>query len=105
MHVYRIQPINAELHAIQTTTSNDELAGGVHVFPTLEEVYGCREWCEEFLEGRELVTIECDKRDLKPNGDYEGVTLKAGRGEIVARREVGDAEEFIRWIENTCWPK
>lgn len=97
MHVYRIQPINAELHAIQTTTSNDELAGGVHVFESIPELYGCREWRNEA--GVEVVTIECEKKDLKRNGDYEGATLKAGRGSIVSRRQFDDVQAIVAWIE------
>ena len=91
MIVYRIQPQNADLHGIETVTSNDELAGGVHVFGSIPEVYGCREWFNEA--GVELVEIECQK------GDYEGVTLRKGRGSIVKRTAFADIAAIVAWCE------
>ena len=96
--VYRIQPIGSDLHGIETETSNGELAGGVHVFETLQEVYGCREW-DKRVTDVELVTIACEQRDLRSNGDYEGVTLRKGRGQIVERLEFSCVGEIVEWLE------
>jgi hypothetical protein len=85
------------LHGIETTTSNDEPAGGVHVFESLPEVYGCREWCNE--DRVELATIECEPRDLQHNGDYEGALLLKGRGKIVRRKKFVDVRAIAAWIE------
>lgn len=95
--VYRIQPIGAKLHGIETTTSNDEAAGGVHVFGSLAEVYACREWCEQ--SDVELATIECEARDLRANGDYEGETLRKGRGRITARQTFATTRAIADWVE------
>ncbi len=99
-NVYRIQPQGAELHGIETTTSNDEPAGGVHVFESLAEVQACRQWMPE--KRVELVTIACEARDLRRNGDYEGALLIAGRGEIVRRQEFADTMEVARWAAENC---
>lgn len=96
MNVYRIQPIGSELHGIETTTSNDELAGGVHVFESVAEIYGCREWRN--ATNVELVTISCERRELKANGDYEGVTLKKGKGQIIDRKAFSDLQSIVDYI-------
>ena len=95
--VYRIQPRGAELHGVETESSDGTPAGGVHVFGSLGEVAACREWLTEA--GVELAEIECDARDLRPNGDYEGITLRAGRGRIVRRRLFRDTRRVSRWAE------
>ena len=97
MNVYRIQPQNAELHGIETETSNGEAAGGVHVFESIAEIYGCREWCNETKV--EVVTIECEKSDLRRNGDYEGALLLCGRGLIVSRKKFKDTRAVAAWAE------
>ena len=97
MIVYRIQPIGAELHGIRTTTSNEDLANGVHVFDTLSSVAACRGWCTE--KDVELVTIECDARDLLDNEDYEGSLLIRGRGVIVNRMEFADTREVADYAD------
>lgn len=56
-----------------------------------------REWCEE--REIELATIECDARDVRANGDYEGELLLAGRGRIVARRVFGSTSQLVKWVE------
>lgn len=94
-HVYRIQPQDSELHGIETTTSNDEPAGGVHVFESIAEIQGCREWLTE--KTVELVTIACVERDIRRNGDYEGATLISGRGEIVKRQKFADTRKVAEW--------
>lgn len=94
-HVYRIQPQGAELHGIETETSNGNPAGGVHVFESIAELQACREWLEEARV--ELVTIACRESDLRANGDYEGVTLRRGRGEIVKRQRFASTREVAEW--------
>ena len=95
--VYRIQPQGAELHGIETETSNGDPAGGAHVFESLPEVYGCRSWCTE--SNVELATIECGPRDLRRNGDYEGALLLKGRGRIVTRQPFTDTRALADWIQ------
>lgn len=97
MIVYRIQPQGAELHGIETETSNGEPAGGVHVFESLPEVYACREWLNE--KKVELVEIECEASDLRRNADYEGALLLKGRGKIVNRRKFKDTRAVAAWVE------
>jgi hypothetical protein len=94
-HVYRIQPQGAELHGIETETSNGELAGGVHVFESIAEIQACREWLTE--KKVELVTIACQESDLRQNGDYEGTLLLKGRGEIVKRQKFADTRKVAQW--------
>jgi hypothetical protein len=95
--VYRIQPQGADLHGVETETSNGKDAGGVHVFETIPEVYACREWRNE--RGVELAEIECDADDLCDNGDYEGALLPKGRGRIVRRRRFADVRQISQWVE------
>lgn len=99
MIVYRIQPQGAELHGVETETSNGDLAGGVHVFESLPEVYACREWLNE--KSVELVEVDCDEYDLSPNGDYEGALLAKGCGTIVSRRAFEDTRAVSQWVEST----
>lgn len=95
MTVYRIQPQGAVLHGIETEASDGSMAGGVHVFGSLGELVACGEW---YPESRvELVEIECQARDLRQHGDYEGVTLVAGRGQITRRRTFRDTRRVSRW--------
>lgn len=100
MRVYRIQPQGSELHGIETEASDGSLAGGIHVFGSLPEVYGCIEWLKQ--PRVELLTIECEPRDLKPNGDYEGETLKTGRGEVVERQLFDDTRAVAEWVRKQC---
>lgn len=93
--VYRIQPQGADLHGIETETSNGEMAGGVHVFESIPEIAGCSEWMTQ--RKVEIATIECEARDLKRNGDYEGALLVAGRGKIVARKKFSDTRKVAEW--------
>lgn len=96
--VYRIQKHDAELHGIRSLTSNDEELPGVFVFESLPEAYGCREWNQEEA-GVELATIECEPKDLRHVGDYEGVLLKADRGTIVDRRPFATIGDCAKWLE------
>jgi len=95
---YRIQPIGADLHAVETLTSNDKPANGVHVFGSRGEVALCQFWCApEYRNGCELVTIECEKSDLRDSGDAEGYTLKTGRGRIARRDRFNSLSEIVAW--------
>jgi len=98
MNVYRIQPKNSQLHAQQSTTSNDEQLPGVFVFESLPEVWACREWLNE--KNVELVTIECEQKDLKHAGDYEGALLKEGCGVIVSRKSFKDVKAVAKWVKS-----
>ena len=99
MHAYRFQPVDADLHGIQTETSEGELAGGVHVFASLEEAKSIFGWLLT-TEPVELATIECDESDLRDSGDVDGYTLRAGRGRIVSRKVFpGGLREANRWIQ------
>lgn len=95
--VYRIQPQGAELHGIETESSNGDPAGGVHVFESIAEVVAARGWMRE--DNVELAEIEVSASDLRRNGDYEGATLKAGRGTIVRTRRFRDTDRVARWAE------
>lgn len=99
MVVYRIQPQNAELHGVETETSNGNLAGGVHVFRTLEETHAAITGGWRPMTGIELVSISCEKRDVRSNGDYEGDLLLAGRGQITERKAFGDLKEVKEHLE------
>jgi hypothetical protein len=102
MNAYRFQPINAELHAIETETSEGNAAGGVHVFDSLSACHGISGWR---LTGEpiELVTIECESRDLRDSEDYEGSTLRKGRGRIVSRRVFeGGLIEAREWLDDNA---
>lgn len=99
VNVYRIQPRDAELHGVQTETSNGELAEGVHVFETLPELASALAgWCsgEELVE---LAVIECEGKDVRENGDYEGSLLLKGRGRIVERKPFEDLRGVKEWAE------
>lgn len=100
MNVYRIQPQGAELHGIETESSDGTPAGGVHVFRTLPEVVACGGWYPE--DNVELVTIECEPADLRSNGDYEGDLLRKGRGRIVHRQPFASTSEVSKWAEAAC---
>lgn len=97
MTTYRIQPIGAELHGIETETSAGNPAGGVHVFEGIGQVVACGEWYPQ--SGIELAEIDCEPGDLIPTGDYEGATLRTGRGRIVRRRIFRDTRRVSRWAE------
>lgn len=95
--VYRVQPIGADLHGVETETSNGNPAGGVHVFASIGELVACEGWLTRY--GIELAEIECERSDLRPTGDYEGDTLKKGRGRIVRRRSFRDSRRVAQWAE------
>lgn len=100
IEVFRVQPRNAELHGIETETSNGEPAGGVHVFESLPEVQACGQWMDE--PRVELATIRCEDSDVRRNGDFEGALLLAGRGEIVHRRPFAWISELAEWVAREC---
>jgi len=51
----------------------------------------------------ELVTIECEPRDLRDSEDYEGSTLRAGRGQIVTRHVfTGGLIEAREWLNENA---
>lgn len=99
---YRVQPAGLDLGEFQTTTSNDNLANGVHVFGCMSELKGgvCgwsgKDWAPE------IVTIECDSKDLRDNGDYEGYLLYKNRGQIIARQAFASWAALIEWAEETA---
>jgi hypothetical protein len=95
--VYRVQPPGVELHAIETETSAGNPAGGVHVFTEIGQVEAAIGWITRL--DVELAEIECERRDLRPNGDYEGDLLIAGRGRIVRRHRFRDTGRVARWAE------
>ena len=97
MIVYRIQPIGADLHAVRSTTSNDDKVSGVFVFATLQELCRCSEWLNEA--GIELAEIDCDEADIQPGDDYEGDVLTTGRGRIVRRRTFRESSRVAKWAE------
>jgi len=96
---YRIQPAGCDLGSHRSTTSNDELDRGVHVFVTLAELCsGVAGWCR--LRGKlEVVAIECDDADVADNGDYEGFVLVGNAGLIVQRRA------FRGWTALQDWAR
>lgn len=106
MIVYRVQPEGADLHAVETETSNGNPAGGVHVFAEFGNLTATLGWLKRT--GIELAEIECERRDLRDSGDYEGHTLVAGRGRIVRRRHFRDSDRVGRWaamkIERNGYP-
>lgn len=95
MLVYRIQPQGADLHGIETETSNGESAGGVHVFTSIPEIIACDGWMLE--RSVELVTVDCEPRDIRSNDDYEGDLLIAGRGTIISRKKFRDTMAVSKW--------
>lgn len=98
MLVYRIQPQNAQLHAIRTETSAGDLANGVHVFDTISAVAACRGWIEERCV--ELATIKCEACDIRENDDYEGSLLIRGRGVIVSRIPFASTRDVADWADS-----
>ena len=99
MIVYRIQPRNADLHGVETETSNGEFAGGVHVFETTKEIVAALgDWAPS-TEAIELAVVECEGRDVRENGDYEGSLLLKGRGQIVERKPFDGLREIRRWAD------
>lgn len=98
MLVYRIQPQGADLHGIETETSNGESAGGVHVFESLSEVSACRFWVNE--SGVELAEIECSEKDIRENSDYEGSLLLKGRGKIIKRTPFEDTMAIAEFADD-----
>lgn len=98
MIVYRIQPQGADLHGVDTETSNGESAGGVHVFGSVSEIAACYGWITEL--NVEVATIECNEDDVSANGDYEGDLLLSGRGRIIERKPFADTRAVAAWAEN-----
>lgn len=94
MIVYRVQPQGLDLGSHKSETSNGELDRGVHVFCSLEELQGAvNGWCQQDYTP-EVVVIECDSKDVRENGDYEGSVLVGNRGEIVKRIPFPSWDEF-----------
>jgi len=85
MKVYRVQPVGLDLGQHRSETSNGNLASGVHVFSSIEELQsGVNGWCEQDCVP-EICVIDCEPTDVRENGDYEGSELVANRGKIVGR--------------------
>ncbi len=84
--VYRIQPAGAELHGVQTETSNGTLANGVHVFETWAELAAAVSGWGYGPGAVEIAAVRCNAGDVIPNGDFEGSLLRRGRGVIVSRK-------------------
>ena len=99
MNVYRVQPQGLGLDH-RSETSNGNLAAGVHVFGSLEQLtVGVLGWCRTQIgETPEIVTIECEASDLRENGDYEGDLLVSGRGAIVHRQPFADSESLFDFL-------
>jgi hypothetical protein len=94
MQVYRVQPVGLELGNHRSETSNENLDCGVHVFYGLEELQGAvNGWCKQDYVP-EIVTIACEAKDVRENGDYEGSVLVANRGAIVARKAFQSWDAF-----------
>jgi hypothetical protein len=94
---YRVQPAGLDLADHRSETSNDEPDRGVHVFGCLPELCsGVHGWCRQDWQP-EVVEIECDRKALADNGDYEGMVLVGNRGKIVRRRAFADWDSLIEW--------
>jgi len=91
---YRVQPVGLDLADHRSLTSNDELDRGVHVCLSLEELAGAvNGWCRQGYTP-EVITIGCDRQDIRDNGDYEGFVLVGNRGTIINRTEYRSWGEF-----------
>ena len=94
MLVYRVQPKGMDLGSHKSETSNGELDRGVHVCFSLEELQGAvNGWCSQDYVP-EIVVIECEEKDVRENGDYEGSVLVGNKGKIVNRVSFGSWDEF-----------
>ena len=93
-YVWRVQPIGSNLHDVKSMDSNDEEIIGVFVFETLNEVAAI-DWMDQ--KDVELVKIKIDKGDLFKTYDQEGVGLKSGKGEIVARKPFESVRDVRDW--------
>ena len=92
--VYRVQPVGLELSSHRSETSIGELDRGVHVCHCVEELQGAvNGWCRQDYVP-EVVVIECDERDVRENGDYEGSVLIGNRGRIVNRVSFASWDTF-----------
>lgn len=97
MTAYRIQPAGLEIGAHRSLTSNETYDRGVHVFCTLGEVCcAVSGWVDESWQP-EIVVIECQDRDVRDNGDYEGFVLLNNRGVITHRKS------FPSWLALRTW--
>lgn len=85
IRVFRVQPAGMDLDNHRSETSIGELDCGVHVFFSLEELQGAvNGWvAQDYIP--EIVVIECDRKDVIENRDYEGSVLVDNRGKIVHR--------------------
>jgi hypothetical protein len=104
-HVWRIQPVGADLHGQRSQASDESEIPGVFVFENANEIAAI-DWMN--TGPVELVKIAVDKKkDLFPTQDQEGVGLKEGRGKIVARatyeNEAAISEEAER-RQSEGWP-
>jgi len=94
MNVYRVQPAGMDLGQHRSETSNGNLAIGVHVFSSLEELQcGVNGWCEQDYVP-EICVIDCEPISVRKNGDYEGSVLVANGGKIVGRVAFASWDEF-----------
>ncbi len=93
---WRVHPKGASLHGARSTTSADEEIDGVMVFDNLNEL-AALDWMNE--KNVELVKIAAGTGDTFHVGDQEGVGLKAGRGEIVARKAFKDVKAIKSWSQ------
>jgi hypothetical protein len=101
--VYRIQPTGLGLNHRSETSSGD-LADGVHVFVSFQEVYqAVLEWMDDpNCPTPEIVTIACRKAFLKDSGDYEGWLLPSGCGKIVSRQAFDSWAALRQFLAKVC---
>ena len=93
-NAYRVQPVGLDLADHRSLTSNDNCDRGVHVCLSLEELAGAvNGWCDQHYTP-EVITIECDRSDVRDNGDFEGFGLVGNRGVITGRRAYNSWGEF-----------
>lgn len=99
---YRIQPPNLELNH-QSECSDGELAEGVHVFDSLEDVArGLKGWVVvDPSEAVELIAIQCDEDDLEDSGDFEGWLLPTGCGQITQRYPFNSWGDLQNWLKHS----
>ena len=100
MRAYRVQPKGFDLGDHKSETSNGEPDLGVHVFSSTEELQGAvNGWCDQDYVP-EIVVIDCEEKDVRENGDYEGSVLVGNRGKIVKRISFGSWNDLADLCRN-----
>lgn len=97
---YRVQPIGMDLGDHRSQTSNDNADRGCHVFGSVSELCGgVQGWMRQPWKP-EIVEIECDRKALADNEDYEGFVLVGNKGTISRRKSFGNWATLIAWTKN-----